>query len=80
MKLTLPAPAKLNLFLHITGRKENGYHNLQTLFQMLDYGDHLEIESNNTGKIELSSNEKKYSKQREPNPTSSKSFTELFDM
>ena len=58
MKLTLPAPAKLNLFLHITGRKENGYHNLQTLFQMLDYGDHLEIESNNTGKIELSSNEK----------------------
>jgi len=58
MKLTLPAPAKLNLFLHITGRKENGYHNLQTLFQMLDYGDRLEIESNNTGKIELSSNEK----------------------
>ena len=41
MKLTLPAPAKLNLFLHITGRKENGYHNLQTLFQMLDYGDRL---------------------------------------
>ena len=58
MKLTLPAPAKLNLFLHITGRKENGYHNLQTLFQMLDYGDRLEIESNNTGKIELLSTEK----------------------
>ena len=58
MKLMLPAPAKLNLFLHITGRKENGYHNLQTLFQMLDYGDRLEIESNNTGKIELSSTEK----------------------
>ena len=58
MKLSLPAPAKLNLFLHITGQKENGYHNLQTLFQMLDFGDRLEIESNDTGKIELSTNEK----------------------
>ena len=35
--LRLPAPAKLNLFLHITGRREDGYHNLQTLFQLLDY-------------------------------------------
>lgn len=34
--LTLPAPAKLNLFLHITGRRADGYHNLQTLFQFLD--------------------------------------------
>lgn len=64
MKLTLPAPAKLNLFLHITGRKENGYHNLQTLFQMLDYGDRLEIESNNTGKIELLSTEKSISNKK----------------
>ncbi len=39
--LTLPAPAKLNLFLHITGRRSDGYHNLQTLFQFLDYGDEL---------------------------------------
>ncbi|MAD58491.1 MAG: 4-(cytidine 5'-diphospho)-2-C-methyl-D-erythritol kinase [Porticoccus sp.] len=53
MKLSLPAPAKLNLFLHITGKKENGYHELQTLFQMLDYGDYLEIESNDSGKIDL---------------------------
>ncbi|MGS2724788.1 4-(cytidine 5'-diphospho)-2-C-methyl-D-erythritol kinase [Porticoccus sp. GXU_MW_L64] len=41
MTITLPAPAKLNLFLHITGRREDGYHNLQTLFQLLDYGDEL---------------------------------------
>lgn len=36
-----PAPAKLNLFLHITGRRPDGYHTLQTLFQFLDYGDRL---------------------------------------
>ena len=39
--LTLPAPAKLNLFLHITGRRADGYHLLQTVFQLLDYGDEL---------------------------------------
>lgn len=39
--LTLPSPAKLNLFLHITGRRPDGYHELQTLFQFLDYGDTL---------------------------------------
>ncbi|MEM7258760.1 MAG: 4-(cytidine 5'-diphospho)-2-C-methyl-D-erythritol kinase [Pseudomonadota bacterium] len=36
-----PAPAKLNLFLHITGRRDDGYHLLQTVFQLLDYGDEL---------------------------------------
>ena len=41
ISLTLPAPAKLNLMLHITGRREDGYHNLQTLFQFLDYSDTL---------------------------------------
>lgn len=35
------APAKLNLFLRVLGRREDGYHNLQTLFQLLDYGDRL---------------------------------------
>ena len=42
--LTLLAPAKLNLFLHITGRRADGYHELQTLFQLLDYGDRLSFE------------------------------------
>jgi 4-diphosphocytidyl-2-C-methyl-D-erythritol kinase len=36
-----PAPAKLNLFLHVTGRRPDGYHLLQTVFQLLDYGDML---------------------------------------
>lgn len=40
-ELCLPSPAKLNLFLHITGRREDGYHELQTLFQFIDYADEL---------------------------------------
>ncbi|MEW5754993.1 MAG: 4-(cytidine 5'-diphospho)-2-C-methyl-D-erythritol kinase [Pseudomonadota bacterium] len=39
--LIWPAPAKLNLFLHITGRRSDGYHELQTVFQFLDHGDCL---------------------------------------
>ena len=42
--ITLPAPAKINLFLHINGRRADGYHLLQTLFQFLDYGDELTFE------------------------------------
>ncbi|WP_417529834.1 4-(cytidine 5'-diphospho)-2-C-methyl-D-erythritol kinase [Marinobacter lipolyticus] len=38
---TLPSPAKLNLCLHIVGRRPDGYHELQTLFQFLDYGDDI---------------------------------------
>ncbi|MDL0430629.1 4-(cytidine 5'-diphospho)-2-C-methyl-D-erythritol kinase [Marinobacter sp. TBZ242] len=41
--LTLPSPAKLNLFLHILGRRPDGYHELQTLFQFLDYGDTITL-------------------------------------
>ena len=39
-----PAPAKLNLFLHITGQRTDGYHELQTLFQLLDWGDEVIID------------------------------------
>lgn len=39
--LTLPAVAKLNLFLHIIGQRDDGYHRLETLFQFIDYGDTL---------------------------------------
>ncbi|EHD2280361.1 4-(cytidine 5'-diphospho)-2-C-methyl-D-erythritol kinase [Vibrio cholerae] len=49
-----PSPAKLNLFLYITGRRANGYHNLQTLFQFLDHGDELTITANHSGNITLS--------------------------
>ncbi|GAL31356.1 4-diphosphocytidyl-2-C-methyl-D-erythritol kinase [Vibrio variabilis] len=51
---TWPSPAKLNLFLYITGRQPNGYHELQTLFQFIDLCDSLEITANNSGEITLS--------------------------
>lgn len=51
--LTLPAPAKLNLFLHITARRPDGYHELQTIFQLLDRGDELDFVRNNQGDITL---------------------------
>ena len=35
------SPAKINLFLHITSKRADGYHNLQTIFQLLDYGDEI---------------------------------------
>lgn len=46
-----PAPAKLNLFLHVTGRRPDGYHALQTVFQLLDYCDELSIELTRDGDI-----------------------------
>ncbi|HEY0063514.1 MAG TPA: 4-(cytidine 5'-diphospho)-2-C-methyl-D-erythritol kinase [Telluria sp.] len=39
-----PAPAKLNLFLHVNGRRDDGYHLLQTVFQLLDHGDVLDVD------------------------------------
>jgi 4-diphosphocytidyl-2-C-methyl-D-erythritol kinase len=47
------SPAKLNLFLHITGRRPDGYHTLQTVFQLLDYGDELEFTPREDGQIVL---------------------------
>lgn len=52
-KFVLPAPGKLNLFLHITGRRPDGYHNLQTLFQLVELCDHLTFEANDTGALSL---------------------------
>lgn len=49
--LILPAPAKLNLFLHITGRRADGYHLLQTLFQFLDYSDEISLQVRTDGRI-----------------------------
>ncbi len=45
------APAKINLFLHINSKREDGYHNLQTIFQLLDYYDELKFEITNNGII-----------------------------
>lgn len=52
-ELVLPAPAKLNLMLHILGRRADGYHLLQTLFQFLDHGDELGFALRTDGKIVL---------------------------
>lgn len=51
--ITLPAPAKLNLMLHILGRRPDGYHELQTLFQFLDYGDELGFQIRDDSQIQL---------------------------
>lgn len=51
--MKLPSPAKLNLFLYVTGKRPDGYHELQTLFQFLDFGDELEFEVTGDSEIQL---------------------------
>jgi 4-diphosphocytidyl-2-C-methyl-D-erythritol kinase len=51
--LTLQCPAKLNLFLHITGRRADGYHTLQTLFQIIDLCDSLQLSPTRDSDISL---------------------------
>ena len=46
-----PAPAKLNLFLHVNGRRADGYHELQTVFQLVDHGDTLHFDVRDDGLI-----------------------------
>jgi 4-diphosphocytidyl-2-C-methyl-D-erythritol kinase len=46
-----PAPAKLNLFLRITGRRDDGYHELQTVFRLLDWGDRIRLRPRSDGRI-----------------------------
>jgi 4-diphosphocytidyl-2-C-methyl-D-erythritol kinase len=50
---TFPAPAKLNLFLHVVGRRPDGYHLLQTVFRLLDFYDEIDLEVRNDGVIRL---------------------------
>lgn len=50
-RFCLTAPAKLNLFLHVVGRRTDGYHELQTLFQLLDFGDRIELRNRADGQI-----------------------------
>jgi 4-diphosphocytidyl-2-C-methyl-D-erythritol kinase len=49
----LPAPAKLNLFLHVTGRRADGYHLLETVFQLIDFADELDLARRVDGRIEM---------------------------
>ena len=51
--MTLPAPAKVNLFLHVTGQRSDGMRNLQTVFQLLDYCDFLRFRDRSDGEINI---------------------------
>ena len=55
MRLSVLAPAKLNLFLHIVGRRSDGYHLLQSAFALLDFGDTLHVELREDGQIRRTS-------------------------
>ncbi len=48
----LPAPAKVNLFLHVVGRRADGYHLLQSVFMLIDWCDRLHLERRSDGRIE----------------------------
>ncbi|MBF0657388.1 4-(cytidine 5'-diphospho)-2-C-methyl-D-erythritol kinase [Psychrobacter sp. NZS113] len=54
--ITRLSPAKINLFLHITGKRADGYHNLQTVFRLLDWGDYLHFSVDSDVVIDTSDN------------------------
>jgi len=56
MRLTCPAPAKLNLFLHVVGRRPDGYHLLQTLFRFIDLNDTLHFTLRDDGEVHRTNN------------------------
>lgn len=51
--IQLPAPAKINLFLHVIGRRPDGFHELQTVFQFLDFADQLSFDVRDDAEIKL---------------------------
>ena len=51
--IRVQSPSKLNLFLHITGRRENGYHELQSIFQLIDLSDWLEFTQTDTQDVSI---------------------------
>ncbi|MBF7683359.1 4-(cytidine 5'-diphospho)-2-C-methyl-D-erythritol kinase [Acinetobacter sp. B5B] len=53
MQIKVPSPAKLNLFLHITGRRSDGYHEIQTIFQLIDLYDWLTFTPTHTSHISI---------------------------
>jgi 4-diphosphocytidyl-2-C-methyl-D-erythritol kinase len=52
VSIKVPAPAKLNLFLHVTGRRIDGYHTLESVMVLLDFGDTLTVAARDDGRIE----------------------------
>jgi 4-diphosphocytidyl-2-C-methyl-D-erythritol kinase len=55
LRLACPAPAKLNLFLHVVGRRADGYHLLQTVFRLIDFSDQLNFVQRQDGNVKLQS-------------------------
>jgi len=51
MSHAYPAPAKLNLFLHVVGRRADGYHLLQSVFRLIDHGDTVHLELRDDGRV-----------------------------
>jgi 4-diphosphocytidyl-2-C-methyl-D-erythritol kinase len=51
--ITVSAPAKINRFLHITGQRPDGYHTLQTVFELIDLADEIQLQPRNDGDIHL---------------------------
>ena len=51
MLYDLPAPAKLNLFLHVVGRRADGYHLLQTVFRLISLADRIDVDLRRDGQI-----------------------------
>ena len=51
--IRVPSPAKLNLFLHITGRRADGYHELQSIFELIDLYDWMNFYPNDDSAIEI---------------------------
>ena len=49
--LGLPAPAKINLFLHVTGRRQDGYHLLQSVFMLIDWQDRIDLQRRTDGQL-----------------------------
>jgi 4-diphosphocytidyl-2-C-methyl-D-erythritol kinase len=54
MNIELLSPCKINLFLHINGRRDDGYHELQTIFQLLNYGDSMHFKARADGEVTIS--------------------------
>ena len=50
--LTLEAPAKINLFLHVVGQREDGYHLLESAFELIDWSDRIVLSARPDGEIE----------------------------
>lgn len=69
MQLTLSSPAKLNLFLHVTGRKPDGFHLIQTWFQCLDWNDTLKFSLlSNSQEVRLTTSHPFLTKELQANP------------